>query len=72
MHFNSPGIANMLGLIKMAKYFEWTENDFAFTLATDSVVMYQSRLEVRGGGDLILSFFFIYISSFPLCYCTSQ
>ncbi|EAY23444.1 Pyridoxal-phosphate dependent enzyme family protein [Trichomonas vaginalis G3] len=39
------GIANILGCIKMAKYFEFTEKDMMFTVATDSAVMYQSRLK---------------------------
>ncbi|NQU68696.1 MAG: pyridoxal-phosphate dependent enzyme [Candidatus Marinimicrobia bacterium] len=37
-------IANMMGTIKMAKYFEWTSNQIIFTVATDSMEMYQSRL----------------------------
>lgn len=37
-------IANMMGLIKMAKYYEMDENDMLFTVATDSMEMYQSRL----------------------------
>jgi cysteine synthase A len=37
-------IANMLGLMKMAKYYEMNENDILFTLATDSMELYQSRL----------------------------
>jgi cysteine synthase len=39
------GIANMMGCIKMAKYYEMTENDVVFTVATDSMEMYQSRLK---------------------------
>eukprot|EP00033_Pygsuia_biforma_P001248 GCRY01001413.1.p1 GENE.GCRY01001413.1~~GCRY01001413.1.p1 ORF type:complete len:488 (+),score=122.53 GCRY01001413.1:68-1531(+) len=38
------GIANLLGVIKMAKYYECTEKDCLFSVATDSVAMYQSRL----------------------------
>ena len=38
------GIANMMGCIKMAKYYEMTEKDCLFTVATDSMEMYQSRL----------------------------
>ena len=38
------GCANLLGCIKMAKHYEYTENDFLFTLATDSAEMYQTRL----------------------------
>ena len=37
-------IANMMGSIKMAKYYEMNENDIVFTVATDSMEMYQSRL----------------------------
>ncbi len=39
------GIANMLMTIKMAKYYEFTENDVVASVMTDSVVMYESRLE---------------------------
>ncbi len=38
-------IANVLSAIKTAKYFEYTENDIIVSLATDSMEMYQSRLE---------------------------
>ena len=37
-------IANMMGCIKLAKYFEMTSEDVLFTVATDSMEMYQSRL----------------------------
>jgi cysteine synthase len=37
-------IANMMGSIKLAKYFEMDENDVIFTVATDSMEMYQSRI----------------------------
>ncbi|MCK4663956.1 MAG: pyridoxal-phosphate dependent enzyme [Bacteroidales bacterium] len=37
-------IANLMGAIKMAKYYEMNENDVIFTVATDSMEMYQSRL----------------------------
>ena len=37
-------IANIAGAIKMAKYYEFNENDVVFTVATDSMEMYQSRL----------------------------
>ncbi len=37
-------IANMLGCIKMAKYYEMNESDILFSVATDSMEMYQSRL----------------------------
>ena len=38
------GISNMLTAIKMAKYYEMTANDIVMTVATDSAVMYQSRI----------------------------
>ncbi|NLW53988.1 MAG: pyridoxal-phosphate dependent enzyme, partial [Clostridiaceae bacterium] len=38
------GFANVLGCIKMAKYYELTEDDVLGTVATDSAEMYQSRL----------------------------
>ena len=37
-------IANVMGAIKMAKYYEMNENDVVFTVATDSMEMYQSRM----------------------------
>ena len=39
------GIANVLCCIKMAKYYELTENDVVGTVLTDSAVMYKSRIE---------------------------
>ncbi len=39
------GIANLVGAIHMARYFELTSRDFLFTVATDSMDMYQSRLK---------------------------
>ena len=39
------GIGNALSAIKTAKYFEMTSDDVIFTLATDSMEMYQSRLQ---------------------------
>jgi hypothetical protein len=39
------GIANLLASIKTAKYFELNENDVIFTVFTDSVDLYKSRLE---------------------------
>ena len=39
------GIANVLCCIKMAKYYELTENDVVGTVLTDSAVMYGSRVE---------------------------
>ncbi len=47
-HFNLFGIssiANIIGAIKMAKYFEMNSNDIIFTIATDSMELYQSRLQ---------------------------
>jgi len=38
-------ISNMISAIKLAKYFEFNENDVIFTIFTDSVEMYRSRLE---------------------------
>lgn len=38
------GIANMLSAIKMAKYYEMGENDVVLTVLTDSMQLYQSRL----------------------------
>ena len=43
-HFGISSIANVLGAVKMAKYYEFNENDCVFTVATDSMEMYQSRL----------------------------
>ena len=37
-------IANLMGTIKLAKYYEMNERDVLFTVATDSMEMYQSRL----------------------------
>ena len=39
------GIANLLCCIKMAKYYEFTENDVVATVLTDSIAMYGSRLK---------------------------
>ncbi|MCD4829062.1 MAG: pyridoxal-phosphate dependent enzyme [Candidatus Cloacimonetes bacterium] len=38
-------IANVLGCIKMAKYYELGERDCLFTVATDSMELYGSRLD---------------------------
>ena len=38
-------IANVLMAIKMAKYYEMDENDVVMTVFTDSMEMYQSRLQ---------------------------
>lgn len=42
--FGISSIANVMGAIKMAKYYEMNEEDTLFTVATDSMEMYQSRL----------------------------
>ena len=39
------GIANLLCCIKMAKYYEFTEDDVVGTVLTDSAVMYQTRID---------------------------
>lgn len=39
------GCANLIGLIKMAKRFDFTKDDILITVATDSAEMYQSRLQ---------------------------
>jgi cysteine synthase len=38
------GISNVLTAIKMAKYYEMGENDVIFTIATDSMELYHSRI----------------------------
>jgi len=38
-------IANLIGAIKMTKYYEMNENDIVFTVATDSMELYQSRIK---------------------------
>lgn len=38
-------IANLIGSIKMAKYYEMNENDIVFSVATDSMELYQSRFK---------------------------
>lgn len=42
--FGISGIGNMLTAVKMAKYYELDEHDILFTINTDSMDMYQSRL----------------------------
>ena len=37
-------IANLIGSIQLAKYYEMNENDIIFTIATDSTELYQSRI----------------------------
>ena len=39
------GVGNLIGAIKMAKYYEMDEKDIVFTMFTDSMAMYQSRLD---------------------------
>ncbi len=39
------GVGNLIGAIKMAKYYEMDEHDVVFTMFTDSMTMYQSRLD---------------------------
>ncbi len=43
-NFGISSIANIIGAIKVAKYYEMNENDVIVTVATDSMEMYQSRL----------------------------
>jgi len=38
------GISNVMTAIKMAKYYEMGEHDVIFTIATDSMELYQSRI----------------------------
>jgi cysteine synthase A len=38
-------LANLIGSIKTAKYFEMNEKDIVFSIATDSMELYQSRVE---------------------------
>ncbi len=38
-------ICNLLSAIKLSKYFEFNENDIIFTVFTDSVELYHSRLK---------------------------
>ncbi|MBI4655112.1 MAG: pyridoxal-phosphate dependent enzyme [Elusimicrobia bacterium] len=38
-------ICNLLSAIKLAKYFEFNENDVIFTVLTDSAEMYKSRIK---------------------------
>jgi len=45
-------IANLIGSIKMANFYEMDERDVIFTIATDSMELYQSRLkEAREKGE---------------------
>jgi cysteine synthase len=38
-------MANLVGAIKMAKYYEMSEKDIIISIATDSMGLYQSRIE---------------------------
>ncbi|MCD4683816.1 MAG: pyridoxal-phosphate dependent enzyme [Bacteroidales bacterium] len=42
--FGISSIANLMGSIKLATYYEMNENDVVITVATDSMDMYQSRM----------------------------
>lgn len=42
--FGFSSISNLLSAIKAAKYYELDENDIVFTVLTDSMELYQSRL----------------------------
>ncbi|MEW6653240.1 MAG: pyridoxal-5-phosphate-dependent protein subunit beta, partial [Bacteroidota bacterium] len=39
------GISNIISAVKLAKYYEMNENDIIFTIFTDSVELYGSRLD---------------------------
>ncbi|HAQ37198.1 MAG TPA: pyridoxal-5-phosphate-dependent protein subunit beta [Saprospirales bacterium] len=39
------GIANLIGAIKTARYFDFSEKDTVLTIATDSMELYHSRME---------------------------
>jgi cysteine synthase A len=39
------GVANLLSAIKMARWYEWGDGDAVVTVLTDSMEMYQSRLQ---------------------------
>ena len=43
--FGISSIGNLLSCIKLAKYFELTGRDLVFTVLTDSIDLYQTRLE---------------------------
>ena len=43
--FGFSGIANMLTAIKFAKYYELTENDVVLTVLTDSMELYNTRID---------------------------
>lgn len=44
-HLGISGVSNLLSSIKTAKYYELGEDDIVFTVFTDSMGMYQSRLK---------------------------
>ena len=43
--FGISGVANLLSCIKFAKYYELGANDIVISVATDSMALYQSRLQ---------------------------
>ncbi len=43
-YFGISGIGNLLGAVKLAKYYELQEDDIVVTILTDSMDMYTSRL----------------------------
>ena len=43
--FGISGVGNVLGAMKVAKFFELTEDDVVFTVLTDSSEMYTSRIK---------------------------
>lgn len=45
------GCANLLSAVKFAKYYELGDNDIVMTVATDSMEMYQSRLQELNEAD---------------------
>jgi hypothetical protein len=53
--YGISGIGNVLAAMKVAKYYELTEDDVVFTVLTDSSEMYTSRLkeqdEIQGKFD---------------------
>jgi hypothetical protein len=42
--FGISSLANLVGAIKMAKYYEMNERDIIVSIATDSMELYQSRI----------------------------
>ena len=49
------GICNLLAAIKVAKYWELTERDVVFTIFTDSVDLYRSRLTEQTAAHGVLT-----------------